>query len=75
MNWDISIGHGRRVYGRVLQSIGRRLDDVQMIVEGQRAESRGRLQARYGVLKHQVQWGAQLIRLPLAKAADRGERR
>ena len=63
MNWDISIGHGRQVYGCVLQDLGRRFDRRAMVLEGERIEFSGRLQMRYGLLKNEVQWGPRLARV------------
>ncbi len=68
MNWDISIGQCKQWYGRVLQVVGRRLDRRGIVSEGERFESTGRLQARYGLVKHQVQWGAKLVRIPIRRA-------
>ncbi len=69
MNWDISIGHGRQVYGRMLQNVGRRFDRRSMVLEGERIEFSGRLQMRYGLLKNEVQWGPRLARI--ARPAER----
>lgn len=64
MNWDISIGHGKQFYGRVMQGLGRRFDRRSMVLEGERVEFSGRLQMRYGLLKNEVQWGPRLARTP-----------
>ena len=64
MNWDISIGRFLQSYGRVLQRLGRRLDRRPMVLDGERIEFSGRLQMRYGMVKHQVQWGPKLARIP-----------
>lgn len=64
MNWDISIGHCKQIYGRVLQSVGQRFDRRQFVLDGERIEYSGRLQSRYGTLKHHVQWGPEMIRSP-----------
>jgi uncharacterized protein YjbJ (UPF0337 family) len=56
MNWDISIGRYKQVYGRVLQAVGKRFSQRRMILNGEALEYAGRLQMRYGILKHQVQW-------------------
>lgn len=69
MNWDISIGQCRQVYGRVLQAIGQKFDRRKLVLNGERIEYSGRLQTRYGTLKHHVQWGAELARIPRDKAA------
>lgn len=58
MNWDISIGHCKQTYGRLLQALGQRLDRRRLVLDGERLEFGGRLQARYGMLKHHVQWNA-----------------
>ena len=63
MNWDISIGQGKQVYGRVLQDLGKRFDKRAMVLEGERIEFTGRLQMRYGLLKNEVQWGPRLAPL------------
>ena len=63
MNWDISIGQCKQVYGRAMQALGRRLDRRSMVLEGERIEFGGRLQTRYGLLKHEVQWNPALIRV------------
>ncbi len=63
MNWDIAIGQCKQRYGRILQGIGQRFDHRRMVMNGERLEFSGRLQARYGVLKHQAQWGQDLIRI------------
>lgn len=64
MNWDISIGQCKQLYGRALQACGRRFDRRKLVLNGERIEYSGRLQARYGMLKHHVQWGAELVRAP-----------
>ena len=64
MNWDISIGQCKQIYGRALQACGQRFDRRKLVLDGERIEYSGRLQSRYGMLKHNVQWGAQLARLP-----------
>jgi uncharacterized protein YjbJ (UPF0337 family) len=56
MNWDISTGRFKQSYGRVLQSLGRYLARRGLVLEGEALEYAGRLQMRYGMLKHQVQW-------------------
>lgn len=63
MNWDISIGQCRQFFGRALQAYGRRFDRRTLVLNGERMEYSGRLQSRYGVLKHHVQWGAGLARI------------
>ena len=63
MNWDISIGHCKQLYGRALQAYGRRWDRRKVVLNGERIEYSGRLQARYGTLKHHVQWGPALARV------------
>ncbi len=63
MNWDISIGNGRQLCGRVLKTLGQQLDRRALVLTGEQIESRGRLQTRYGLLKHQEQWGASLARM------------
>ena len=64
MNWDISIGQGKQLYGRVLQAVGQRFDRRKLVLTGERIEYSGRLQSRYGVLKHNVQWGPAMARIP-----------
>ncbi len=56
MNWDITIGHCKQIYGRRLQRVGAQLDSRKLVLEGERAEYAGRLQIRYGTLKHQALW-------------------
>ena len=63
MNWDITIGHCKQTYGRLLQSVGQRTDRRRLVLDGERLEFSGRLQARYGMLKHHVQWNAGLLQL------------
>ena len=63
MNWDIAIGHCKQRYGRLLQTMGQRLDRRRLVLDGERVEFGGRLQARYGMLKHHVQWNAGLLQL------------
>lgn len=63
MNWDISIGHCKQVYGRALQATGRRFDRRALVLEGERMEFGGRLQMRYGLLKNEVQWSPRLVRI------------
>jgi uncharacterized protein YjbJ (UPF0337 family) len=57
MNWDISMGRARQLFGRLLQRVGGQLGDRPLVLSGESHEYAGRLQARYGALKHQVQWG------------------
>ena len=76
MNWDISVGQCKQWYGRALQEIGRRLGHGRFVVDGERHESGGRLQARYGLLKHRVQWGDGLVRIPVdRRVSDRARKR
>lgn len=63
MNWDITIGHCKQVYGYYLQRVGARLDHRKLVLEGERAEYAGRLQMRYGTLKHQALWNLTPSRL------------
>ena len=56
MNWDISIGHCKQAYGRNLQWIGGQLGSRKLVLSGERSEYSGRLQMRYGMLKHQAFW-------------------
>lgn len=56
MNWDISIGQCKRIYGRLLQDLGGRLGRRGLVLRGERSEYAGRLQMRYGMLKHQALW-------------------
>lgn len=56
MNWDISIGQCKRIYGRLLQDVGGRLGRRALVLRGERSEYAGRLQMRYGTLKHQALW-------------------
>ena len=71
MNWDISIGHGRQVCGRVMQAVGKRFDRRALVLEGERIEFKGRLQMRYGLLKNEVQWGPSLARI--TRSLDRSD--
>ncbi len=63
MNWDISIGRTREAVGRTLQWLGARIARRQWVLDGEAMEYSGRLQTRYGLLKHQVQWGDDALRL------------
>lgn len=63
MNWDISIGRSKLMYGRALQAVGRHLDRRALVLDGERIEFGGRLQMRYGMLKHEVQWNAGMMQL------------
>ena len=56
MNWDISTGRFKQSYGRVLQTLGKHLSQRKWVLDGEALEYAGRLQMRYGMLKHQVQW-------------------
>jgi hypothetical protein len=63
MNWDISIGKGKQAYGRLLQRAGNRFSQRRWVLDGEALEYAGRLQMRYGMLKHQVQWNHETLRL------------
>ena len=63
MNWDIAIGQCRQIVGRGLQAWGRRTRRSRLVSNGEGIERAGRLQLRYGVLKHQVQWNSGLIEI------------
>jgi uncharacterized protein YjbJ (UPF0337 family) len=69
MNWDISMGTVRQLYGRALQRLGSRLGDRGLVLAGESHEYAGRLQARYGALKHQVQWNLRPIPIKQESAA------
>jgi uncharacterized protein YjbJ (UPF0337 family) len=69
MNWDISMGRARQLVGRLLQRVGERIGDRQLVLNGETHEYAGRLQARYGVLKHQVQWSLRPIPIRQEPAA------
>ncbi len=56
MNWDITIGRCKQSYGRCLQRLGIRMQNRILVLNGERAEYSGRLQMRYGTLKHQALW-------------------
>ncbi len=56
MNWDITIGQCKQSYGRCLQRLGSRMGNRNLVISGERAEYSGRLQMRYGTLKHQALW-------------------
>lgn len=56
MNWDVSIGRCKQIYGRYLQRTGSQFGNRKLVLEGERAEYAGRLQIRYGSLKHQALW-------------------
>ena len=62
MNWDISTGRVKQSYGRLLQLVGRRFARRRLVLDGEALEYAGRLQMRYGMLKHQVQWNHAPIR-------------
>jgi hypothetical protein len=62
MNWDISIGLLKQIYGWFLQVIGQRLSRRKTVLNGEALEYAGRLQVRYGTLKHQVQWNVGNLR-------------
>ena len=75
MNWDITIGQVRLAYGRLLQRIGTRVDRRGLVLKGEAMEYAGRLQHRYGALKHQAQWNmapdAALVRVAHADASKK----
>ena len=56
MNWDITIGRCKQYYGRYLQWLGERIEKRKMVLDGELTEYAGRLQIRYGTLKHQALW-------------------
>ena len=56
MNWDITIGHSKQAYGRSIQWIGSQIGNRKLVLSGERSEYSGRLQMRYGMLKHQAFW-------------------
>lgn len=56
MNWDITMGYLRQACGRFLRTAGERLASPATVRRGERIEYAGRLQIRYGALKHQAQW-------------------
>ncbi len=61
MNWDISMGRARQLSGRALQAVGARWSRRDWILKGEALEYGGRLQMRYGMLKHQVQWNTDAL--------------
>lgn len=63
MNWDISIGRCKEGLGRGLQWMGARFAHRRWVLDGEAMEYAGRLQTRYGMVKHQVQWGDDSLRL------------
>ncbi len=63
MNWDISIGRYKLACGRALQFVGGRLGNRKLILDGEAMEYAGRLQMRYGMLKHEAQWNGDALRL------------
>ena len=63
MNWDISIGRSKEGIGRSLQWLGARFTRRQWVLDGEAMEYAGRLQTRYGMLKHRVQWGNDALHL------------
>ena len=73
MNWDISIGRLRQVGGRLMQAMGQRFAQRKWVLDGEAMEYAGRLQIRYGMLKHQVQWGPDRARMsdPIAIRTER----
>ena len=56
MNWDITIGHCKQMYGCYLQRFGSQFGNRKLVLNGEQAEYAGRLQMRYGTLKHQALW-------------------
>ena len=64
MNWDIAFGQGRQSWGRWLQRVGARLQRRALVLRGEHIEYAGRLQSRYGALKHQAQWSAASLGFP-----------
>ena len=72
MNWDISLGTARQLSGKVIQALGNRLESRKMILAGERLEYAGRLQARYGALKHQAQWHWPTVPVRASIKASRG---
>lgn len=74
MNWDISIGYLRQWYGRSLRAIGSRIGNRKLMLAGERSQFAGRLQARYGALKHHTQWSWVFARMrPRVAARHPGE--
>jgi len=74
MNWDISIGRSRQWMGRLMQATGQRFAARRLVLDGEAMEYAGRLQTRYGLLKHEAQWGGPMTlmkRQPVAVRADR----
>jgi len=63
MNWDISIGRSKQLMGRLLQTAGRRFSTRRLVLDGEAMEYAGRLQSRYGMLKHEAQWGGHPLQL------------
>lgn len=63
MNWDISIGRIKQLGGRAVQSAGLRFARRDWILKGEAIEYGGRLQMRYGMLKHHVQWNDDALQL------------
>ncbi len=74
MNWDSWIGQWKQWSGRALREVGRRFGDRRLVVEGERVESGGRMQARYGLMKHQAQWG-RLAPIRVARSAPESRRK
>jgi len=74
MNWDISLGHLRQWYGRSLQRVGARFENRRMVMSGERAEYSGRLQVRYGAVKHQAQWNWNSLKIQAQsiRSTDKG---
>ena len=54
MNWDQIEGNWKQFKGQVKQQWGKLTDDDLELIEGHRDELAGRIQARYGYAKEQV---------------------
>jgi uncharacterized protein YjbJ (UPF0337 family) len=55
MNWDRVEGNWKQFKGQVQQKWGKLTEDDLDVIEGKRQELAGRIQARYGMAKDEVE--------------------
>ncbi len=55
MNWDQIKGNWKQAKGKVQQQWGKLTDDDLDVIDGQREELVGKIQARYGISKEKAE--------------------